>query len=116
MPPAHRAHAEWSPERMKRWASKIGGNTTRFIDRLIEVRAFPVQAFRSCLGLLRLGSRYGEDRLEKACAIAYESGATRYKQVELILKNKLDAIPHSRAVNTPVISSHENIRGSDYYK
>lgn len=116
MPPAHRAHAEWSPERMKRWANKIGSNTTRFIDRLIEVRAFPVQAFRSCLGLLRLGSRYGEDRLEKACAIAYESGATRYKQVELILKNKLDALPLSRAMDTPVISSHENIRGSDYYR
>lgn len=116
MPPAHRAHAEWSPERMKRWANKIGPHTMKFIDRLITSRAFPEQAYRACLGVLRLGSRYGEDRLEKACAIAYESGATRYAQVELILKNKFDAVPHSHSAKTPIISSHENIRGSDYYK
>ena len=116
MPPSHRAHAEWTPERMKRWANKIGQHTMKFIDHLISSRAFPEQAYRACLGVLRLASRYGEARLEKACAIAYESGATRYSQVESILKNKLDAIPHSRMMDTPVITSHENIRGSDYYK
>jgi transposase len=116
MPPAHRAHAEWSPERMKRWANKIGPHTMKFIERLIASRAFPEQAYRACLGVLRLGSRYGEHRLEKACAIANDSGATRYGQVESILKNKLDTIPHSHATNAPVITSHENIRGSDYYK
>jgi transposase len=116
MPPAHRAHAEWSPERIKRWANKIGPHTMKFISNLIASRAFPEQAYRACLGVLRLGTRYGENRLERACAIGCESGATRYKQVELILKNKLDAIPHSHAANSPVITSHENIRGSDYYK
>lgn len=116
MPTAHRAHAEWSPERMKRWANKIGPHTMKFIDTLIASRAFPEQAYRACLGVLRLGSRYGEDRLEKACAIAYESGSTRYQHVESILKNKLDTVNHSRAANTTVISSHENIRGSKYYK
>jgi transposase len=116
MPPAHRAHAEWTPERMKRWANKIGPNTMKFIDSLIAARAFPEQAFRSCLGVLRLGSRYGEKRLENACAIAFESGATRYQQIELILKNKLDTMPLSHAVSEPTISLHENIRGSDYYK
>jgi transposase len=116
MPPAHQAHAEWSPERMKRWANKIGPHTMKFIERLIASRAFPEQSYRTCLGVLRLGSRYGENRLEKACAIACESGVTRYQQIESILKNKLDTLPHSRATNTPIITSHENIRGSDYYK
>lgn len=116
MPPAHRAQAEWTPERMKRWANKIGPNTMKFIERLIASRAFPEQSYRTCLGVLRLGSRYGEDRLEKACAIACESGITRYQQIEAILKNKIDTLPHSHASNTSVITSHENIRGSDYYK
>ncbi len=116
MPPAHRAHAEWSPERIKRWANKIGPHTMKLISNLITSRAFPEQAYRACLGVLRLGTRYGEDRLERACEIGCKSGATRYKQVELILKNKLDAIPHSHASNSPVITSHENIRGSEYYK
>ena len=116
MPKSHRAHAEWTPDRMRRWANKIGPSTMKFIDHLISSRAFPEQAYRACLGVLRLGSRYGEDRLERACAIAYESGATRYNQVETILKNKLDTVPHSRVMNTSIIPSHENIRGSDYYK
>jgi hypothetical protein len=116
MPPAHRAHAEWSPERMKRWANKIGPCTMKFIEYMIASRAFPEQAYRACLGVLRLGSRYGEERLEKACAIAYEAGATRYHQVELILKNKVDSVPHSHTTNASRITSHENIRGSDYYK
>jgi transposase len=116
MPKGHRAHAEWTPERMRRWANKIGPNTMRFIDHLISSRAFPEQAYRTCLGLLRLATRYGEERLEKASTIAYDSGATRYQQVESILKNKLDFLPHSQASNEPIISSHENIRGSTYYK
>lgn len=116
MPPAHRVHAEWTPERMKRWANKIGPQTAQFIDHVIASRAFPQQAFRSCLGLLRLGTRFSEERLEKACARALLVGATRYQQVESILKNRLDAVPFSQAEPTPILSSHENIRGSIYYK
>lgn len=116
MPTAHRAQVEWSPERIKRWANKIGLHTMTFISRLIASRAFPEQAYRACLGVLRLGSKYGETRLEKACAIANESGATRYAQIELILKNKLDTVDVIQATTTPIISSHKNIRGSTYYK
>ncbi len=116
MPTAHRVQAEWSPERIKRWANKIGGQTMTFINHLISSRAFPEQSYRACLGVLRLGSKYGENRLEKACAIANESGATRYAQIELILKNKLDTVDVIQASTTPIISSHKNIRGSTYYK
>jgi transposase len=116
MPPSHRAHADWSPERIKRWANKIGTHTHLFIEHMITARAFPEQAFRSCLGLLRLATRYGEDRLEKACKIAYQSGATRYQQVESILKNKMDLnlVSPSKSASTTLI--HENIRGSNYYQ
>lgn len=116
MPPAHLAHAEWTPDRMRRWASKIGSNTAKFIEHMIASRAFPQQAYRSCLGLLRLGKRYGNDRLENACARAYAAGATRYQQVELILIKRFDTLPISHAEENPALSSHENIRGSNYYK
>jgi len=54
--------------------------------------------------------------LEKACSIALETGATRYQQVETILQNKMDVVFTNKTNQTPVISSHQNIRGSDYYK
>lgn len=116
MPPSHQAHAEWTPERIKRWANKIGPKTAKFIEEMIAARAFPQQAFRSCLGLLRLGKRYGEKRLEKACARATIAGATRYQQVESILKNKMDFAPLSHAESAPILTSHGNIRGPIYYK
>lgn len=116
MPSAHRAHAEWSPERIKRWAEKIGPHTMDFIGHMITSRAFPEQAYRACLGVLRLASKYGTGRLEKACMIAYEAGATRYHQVGLILKNKLDSVSHSHTVPAPLIASHGNVRGPNYYK
>lgn len=116
MPKNHQAHAEWTPERIKRWALKIGSNTSGFIESMISSRAFPEQAFRSCLGLLRLGSRFGEVRLEKACTIALGAGMTRYQQVERLLKNKMDELEMPQEHTTPVIPSHQNIRGSDYYQ
>jgi transposase len=116
MPQNHRAVVEWTPERIKRWAAKIGKNTKQYIEHMIASRPFPEQAFRSCLGLLRLSIRYGEQRLEKACSIALQSGATRYQHVETILKNKMDEVNLSQSNQTPVIAGHLNIRGSDYYK
>lgn len=118
MPPSHRAYAEWSPERMKRWAKKIGKQTEKFIDAMVTARAFPQQAYRGCLGVLRLGARFGEDRLEKACEIALSVGANRFKQIESILKNQLDKLPHSDEPNDSGSSTpnHDNIRGAEYFK
>jgi transposase len=115
MPKNHQAQAQWTPERIKRWALKIGQNTSLLIEVMIAARPFPEQAFRACLGLLRLGSRFGEVRLEKACTIALHAGMTRYQQVERILKNKMDELNTISSQETPVIP-HHNIRGSDYYQ
>lgn len=116
MPPNHLVSAEWSPERMRRWAKKIGVQTGAFIEHMILSRPFPQQAMRSCLGLLRMGKRFGDERLEKACSIALTAGATRYQQVESILKNKIDQLEPQAINESKVISPHHNIRGSNYYQ
>jgi len=116
MPANHQAQSAWSPERMKRWADKIGQETKRFIEHLMASRPFPEQAYRTCLGVLRLAQRYGEHRLEAACKIAYDAGITRYPQVETILKNKIDTVPETAGVVSQEISVHTNIRGPEYYQ
>lgn len=116
MPKGHQEHACFSAARLHNWAAKIGSGTTELINHMINSRAFPQQAYRACLGLLRLGGRYGDARLEKACKKALAVGATRYQQVEAILKNNLEEVPVNKTVsNTPIIV-HDNIRGSDYYQ
>ncbi len=116
MPKNHQEYAKFSPERLHIWAAKIGSNTANFVNHMIKSRAFPQQAYLACLGLLRLGHHYGNLRLDNACHKALLAGATRYQQVEAILKNNLEEVPiHNKTKDTPLII-HENIRGSDYYQ
>lgn len=115
MPKNHQEHAKFSPDRLQNWANKIGENTAAFVNHLIQSRSFPEQAYRACLGLLRLGNHYGHPRLDKACHRALTVGATRYQQVEAILKNNLEEVPENNTTNAPLIV-HENIRGSTYYQ
>ena len=115
MPNNHKEYIKFSPERLKNWAAKIGEHVLLFIENLIDSKTFPQQAYRSCLGILRLSKRYGELRLNNACRKALLIGAKRYQQIEAILKNNLEEVMIKSAENTPLII-HENIRGADYYK
>lgn len=115
MPKAHQAHLEWTPERLVRWASETGGSTAAVVAAIMGSRAHPQQGFRPCLGILRLGKRYGNERLEAACARALAVNATSYRSVKSILEHGLDARPLVAPATTEVID-HHNIRGAEYYK
>ncbi len=117
MPANHQAYAKWTPERMKAWANKIGTATENFINQMIDARPFPEQAYRACLGVLRLGSRFGENRLEKACERALVMGVTRYKQIQTMLENNLDKLPLPLTLSQPpsLPAQHANVRGATYY-
>jgi transposase len=114
MPSAHRAHAEWTPSRILAWAGKVGTATRELCDAILAERPHPEQGFRSCLGILRLGKRYGDARLEAACRRALHVRARSYRHVESILKNGLDRVAVSDE-QTRLPLSHENVRGRDYY-
>lgn len=114
MPKAHRAHLEWSPTRMIAWANKIGPNTTGLVTVILEERPHPEQGYRSCLGILRLAKKYGDERLEAACGKSLAVGARSYRHVEGVLKNGLDRASRDEAEDRPPVD-HENIRGGDYY-
>ncbi len=116
MPSAHQAHAGMTSEQLLAWAGRVGPNASTFVDAVIAARTHPQQAYRSCMGVLRLGKTYGNGRLEAACARAVTLGAYSFKSIEAILKNGLDRQP----LDAPNASGtlrrrHENVRGSDYY-
>jgi len=115
MPTAHQKYLEWTPERLVRWAQSIGPHTAQLIQALLDSRKHPQQAYRSCLGLLRLAKRHGEDRLEAACRRALPAGIISYKGVKNILDAKLDQV-ESEEPSTVVPDSHENVRGQSYYR
>lgn len=117
MPKAHREHLEWSPSRIVHWGESVGIKTGELVAAILAERPHPEQGYRSCLGILRLAKRYGNDRLEAACARALAVRARSYRHVDSILKRGLDRLPLPAAepVKQLTLAVLENVRGSDYY-
>jgi transposase len=118
MPREHQQYLEWSPSRILNWARKTGPATASLAEQILAAKRHPEQGYRACLGLLRLGKAYGQDRLEAACVRALAIGTHSYKSVQSILKTGLDAQPLAQETEQaqPALFEHENIRGSDYYQ
>jgi len=116
MPESHRRYAEWTPSRIASWAAHSGPQTAALVEGVMASRPHPEQGFRSCLGIMRLGRRYGEGRLEAACARALSIRALSYRSVESILKSGLDGQPLPATAPAPAVIKHENVRGPAYYE
>jgi len=112
MPSSHRRYRDWTHERIQREAAAIGDDTAALIELILRSRPHPEQGFRSCIGILGLGKRYGAERLDGACARALALGTRSYSSVAAILKHRQEAKP---AEDDPPSMFHENIRGSGYY-
>jgi transposase len=115
MPAAHRAHKQWTPERLIHWGSGIGAHTGRFVSQLLQRFRHPEHGYRSCLGLLSLAKRYGAQRVEAACTLALELGAARYRDVRDILANGRDLVARPAPEPQWVAPEHDNVRGAAYY-
>jgi transposase len=115
MPPAHQNYLEWTPSRILSWAQKIGPHTSLLVQKIIDSRTYPEQAYRSCLGILRLEKHYSQQRLENACLRALKFGALSFKALRNILTNGLDRLEEKPDGSTSALPDHENIRGSGYY-
>lgn len=120
MPKAHQQYLEWTPSRIIRWAAQIGPHTEELITQILERKPHPQQGFRSCLGIIRLGKLYSQERLEAACAYAISIQGFSYKSVQSILKNRLDQkhtlLPIREESTLLLPLPHPNIRGKEYYQ
>lgn len=118
-PEHHKAFLDWTPERLINWARKCGEKTASLVDAVIASKKHPEQGYRSCLGVMRLGQKYGADRLEAACERALELRSPSYKTVNSILKTGADRLPppnkRQSSEKQLTLPRHENIRGSEYY-
>ena len=115
MPAAHRAHKQWTPERLIHWGAGIGPNTGQFVAQLLQRFKHPEHGYRSCLGLLSQAKHYGPVRLEAACTLALELRAGHYRHVRDILANGRDLVPRSEPAPEWVAPVHDNVRGAANY-
>lgn len=115
MPANHRAWHEqrgWDGAYFERQAKLVGAHTHACIARILQSRAFPEQTYNACVGVLRLGQKYGNERLEAACGLALQGTSVSYGTLSTILKNNRDSATPDKEYITPM---HENVRGANYY-
>ncbi len=115
MPKSHQKHLEWTPSRIIQWAEQIGPATGKLIETILSTRPHPEQGFRSCLGILRLGKKYSQERLEAASIRAVHFRAFSYKSIKSILETGFDHIPFIKQKEVIAAIQHDNIRGKEYY-
>jgi transposase len=112
MPPAHSAVANRTPDWVRGQAAKVGVATAAYVERLLTGRDHIEQGVRSCLGILRLATRYPGERLEAACVRAMAAGASSSGFVEHLLKS---GQPLTDTVADDGVGDHRNVRGAGYY-
>ena len=115
MPASHRAHREWTPQRLIAWGERIGAATAAVVRWQMQHRPHPEQGYRACLGLQRLARQFGAARLEAACARALSIRSPTYRSVNSILAAGLDRQPTQAAPAQAALPLHDNVRGPDYY-
>lgn len=114
MPPNHQAIHDlrgMTPDDFLVRARVIGPATEQVISRILSSRSFVEQTHNSCLGLLRLAKRYGQQNLEEACTEAVLLPKAGYR----IVKGILDRGPIKRPAQDFKTPEHANIRGAQSY-
>jgi transposase len=115
MPASHRAHREWTPQRLIAWGERIGAATAAVVRWQMEHRPHPEQGYRACLGLQRLARQFSDARLEAACARAMSIRSPTYRSVNSILAAGLDRQQVQAEPAQAALPLHDNVRGPDYY-
>jgi transposase len=124
MPSHHRAYAEWTPERIISWASSIGKSTAELVEKMIQSKAHPEQAYQAALGVISLSKKFGSERVEKASLKALKIQSPYYKTLKTMLKNRMEEVGSEPYGTTPKPSpeeeqlwllTKENVRGPSFY-
>jgi len=113
MPPNHQSFVQWDGDRFKKWAKKIGENTLNLIELVLKNQRVEQQAYKSCLGILKLSDRFSEKSLDAVCkkVLSYTQNPS-YKTVKALIETHKDE-EESNDKSTSNIGCYT--RGANYY-
>jgi len=115
--PEKHKYLKWTSSHMVDKGREVGSATAEVLQQIMDQRKHPELGYRACLGVLRFGKRYSNERLEAACRRAIVLNACSYRSIKSILENSLDREP-LEPVEVPAVHAevHPNVRGSSYYR
>ena len=117
MPPDHQSYVQWNAERFINWSRKVGPHTEITVKSILSAHKIEQQAYKSCLGLIKLADRLSVSRVEAACQKAlFYTPSPSYKIVKTILASGQDKVAEDpEPVKSEHAAEHSFIRGADYY-
>ena len=116
LPPNHRFVSEWNAEFFIDKADQIGIDCKAYILKILDLKQHPEQSYKICMGILDLGKKAGNERLNKACKRALEFEAYNYRTIKNILEKGWDKLSEESDTTATIIPIHPNIRGKEYYQ
>ena len=114
-PKNHRYIADWTPDRFIKWARKIGPEAEQVITQMLDSRKHPEQAYKSCMGLLKLAQKHDRKNYIKACRKALEMNCIKYKFIKNTLDSKAFNLTQQEELDLFKLPQHDNIRGKEIY-
>ena len=118
LPPAQKHYLKikgYNREYFEGKVAEIGTQTANAVGRILDQKIFIEQTYNSALGVLRLGEKYGNTRLEAACNRAMSGYKITYMIIKNILERGLDKV-HEEQNLFISLPDHENIRGAESYQ
>lgn len=123
MPPNHAHYAiqkGYSAQYFGEQADRIGVACRAVVTHILAAKAFQEQTYNSCLGLIRLATKYTPQRLELACSRALKTTKPTFPIVQNILQNNTDQLELPFGEQPEPLSStpraHPNIRGAQAFQ
>ena len=87
-PPEKSAFFQRTPDWCRQRAARLGDEIKRTVESLLEKHA--LHYLRQCQGIIHMADKYGQERLNNACARANAFGDPAYRTVKTILEKDLD--------------------------
>ena len=113
MPQEHKAVSGWSRERFTSWANNVGPNTGEFVEKVLESRQYPVQAYRACMAIMSHTKDSPSEIMEIASRKALGLEIYSYKYFKMIIKQESTKKEKGKIPGKIII--HSNLRGSSAY-
>lgn len=118
MPEKHQAYEECkevNAAKLLEWGARRGPSVREAIRNMLEKTTFPQFAYGRCNGLLALGKKYGNTRLDNACRLMLaHTGNVNYKAVETMLKNRMDLLDTTESGKSG-IPYNDQVRGASAF-
>lgn len=115
--PSHfQNYQDRSPDYYLSWAAAKGPDILLIIQKVLDQRKHPEQAYRSCDGIKYLARKADENVFNNACQIAVEYKCYQYTFIKALIENGMTDQVADQASGSPTLPDHKNIRGKNYYQ